>query len=158
MMAELIQPLSQLVAVRMVSLLFRLEFYMVAEAIVLGNYVHMLLDICVSACYFMVDPYTNISGRVSVGIPDPILGPKGIRVLLVFRGLSGYVASALPFAACVDPSCPQVLLTLLYILLPEISVARGCHGPHLPSAVLHGRRWCPVFKRGFHKERSICKL
>lgn len=60
MMAELIQPLSQLVAVRMVSLLFRLEFYMVAEAIVLGNYVHMLLDICVSACYFMVDPYANI--------------------------------------------------------------------------------------------------
>ncbi|KAF8623271.1 hypothetical protein AX17_007477 [Amanita inopinata Kibby_2008] len=29
--------------------------------------------------------------RLGTGIPDPIVGPKGIRLLLLFRGLSGFV-------------------------------------------------------------------
>lgn len=35
----------------MVSPLFQLGFYIVAEAILPGNYVHLLFDICVGACF-----------------------------------------------------------------------------------------------------------
>lgn len=29
--------------------------------------------------------------RVVAGVPDPFLGPKGLRGMLVFRGVAGYV-------------------------------------------------------------------
>lgn len=34
---------------------------------------------------------TNRSFRISTGVPDPFMGPEGVRLLLVFRGVSGYV-------------------------------------------------------------------
>jgi drug/metabolite transporter (DMT)-like permease len=30
--------------------------------------------------------------RIWAEVPDPVLGPKGVRLLLVFRGFSGYVS------------------------------------------------------------------
>ena len=55
----------------------------IGDHICLLSRIHVLLSLVV----FQRPPLTII--RYWKQIPDPLLGPKGVRTLLVFRGLTG---------------------------------------------------------------------
>jgi hypothetical protein len=75
----LLLRLLYLVAVRMVVSMHFFDSSATKDNL-LGNHIYLLYD---------------TRDRLSTGVPDPFLGPKGIRLLLAFRGLSGYVTITL---------------------------------------------------------------
>lgn len=58
---------------------------------------YVRLPICVYySCFTMA--MIDRTSRILTGVPDPFMGPEGVRLLLIFRGVSG----------CVDNSCDHL--------------------------------------------------
>ena len=72
---------------------------------IIGDHIHLLPGVYVCR---LVDDGDGGAKRVFVrfarGVPDPLLGPKGVRLLLVFRGFIGCVRRAIAAISLADPS------------------------------------------------------
>lgn len=96
--------------------------------------------------------YTN---RYATNIPDPLLGPKGIRLMLVLRGFCGYVGYARRSLVCLaNMFCVQIFRAVWNILLFTISDSRRCYCPNLPSTYPHNLYWRIFSRRGVFLEAS----
>lgn len=60
----------------------------VAHFILVHN-ICLLHHIHVTSSSDLLAPFLKDLIRFCAGVPDPLLGPKGVRLLLLFRGFSG---------------------------------------------------------------------
>jgi hypothetical protein len=82
----------ELVAVRMVRLFYhnQLMFVIVLQRSAIGYYMDVLCFLHVGYVPVLNKLYLFYI-RYFTKIPDPFLGPPGVRLLLAFRGFCGYV-------------------------------------------------------------------
>lgn len=91
---------------------------------------------------------TTKCSRYITKVPDPFLGPKGVRLLLAFRGFFGCVSVKVGDSSDSNAyEFLQFLWLVWYILLSSISFTVGCNRPHFPRAHVRYCGWCPVSQR-----------
>lgn len=101
-------------------------------------------------------PYVSYH-RWARSVPDPFLGPKGVRLLLVARGIFGSVLTLATQMLLLteDASHPQVLRAIWHILFPAIPLPFGRHCLDVLDSIFNRyRRCCLPRREAFVKDNS----
>jgi hypothetical protein len=82
-----------------------------------------------------------------MGIPDPITGPKGVRMILFIRGVTGWVLTYSHGLELVnDISASQVFWLIRHVLVTPVLVCRRCDNPSFFNTSYNSSGWNCVFE------------
>lgn len=92
-----------------------------------------------------------------MGIPDPIAGPKGVRMMLFIRGVTGWVLIYSRGLKLINNLFPQVFWAIWHILVTPVLVCRRCHNLGFFNTSYGSGGWICIFEGELLRQASYCR-